>query len=108
MSSNDYSLHLIDLITGKKHQIRAQLSSRGIPVVGDRKYGSSSGFDEGAIALHSLITRFDHPVKKEYLEVIAPLHEKYQLFIDRYFPEIGDNLTDICLSAIKENSDHPE
>jgi 23S rRNA pseudouridine1911/1915/1917 synthase len=108
MSSNDFSLHLVDLITGRKHQIRAQLSSRGIPIVGDRKYGSPARFDEGAIALHSLIIRFDHPVKKEYLEIIAPLHEKYQGLIDRYFPEIRDNLIDICLSAIKENSDHQE
>jgi len=34
-----YSLLLVDLITGKSHQIRAHLSSVGHPIIGDNKYG---------------------------------------------------------------------
>jgi len=102
-NSESFSLHLVDLITGRKHQIRAQLSSRGIPIVGDRKYGSTTRFDEGAIALHSLIIRFEHPVTKEYLEIAAPVHQEFQMLIDKEFPEIKDNLVAICLSAINEN-----
>jgi 23S rRNA pseudouridine1911/1915/1917 synthase len=102
-NSDDFSLHLVELITGRKHQIRAQLSSRGFPIIGDRKYGSALKFDDGAIALHSLIVKFNHPVTKEDLEIIAPFHEKYQELIDRHFFEIKDILIDICLSDIKEN-----
>ena len=35
-----YSLLLVTLGTGRFHQIRAQLSSRGLPIVGDSKYGA--------------------------------------------------------------------
>jgi len=38
-SSEQYSLLEINLITGRSHQIRAQLSSMGYPIIGDRKYG---------------------------------------------------------------------
>lgn len=39
--SNDFSEVTIELITGRTHQIRAQLSSSGFPIVGDLAYGSS-------------------------------------------------------------------
>ncbi len=41
VSGKVYSLILVSLHTGRFHQIRAQLSSRGYPIVGDGKYGSS-------------------------------------------------------------------
>ena len=31
----------VDLITGKSHQIRAQLSEAGFPIIGDPKYGNN-------------------------------------------------------------------
>ena len=68
-----FSVHAIRLITGKKHQIRAQLSSRGCPILGDARYGSKMKLPDGAIALHCLCMGFVHPVKKEPLAVIAPL-----------------------------------
>ena len=46
------SLLEVQLETGRKHQIRLQLGSRGFPVIGDRKYGSTVGFPQG-IALHA-------------------------------------------------------
>ena len=50
--------------TGRKHQIRVQLSARGLPIVGDRKYDSGVAFPDG-IALHARGLAFEHPVGSE-------------------------------------------
>lgn len=65
-SEKGISLLEIDLITGRYHQIRAQLSAIGCPVVGDTKYGSKKPWPHG-IALHHSEMRFEHPVTKEPL-----------------------------------------
>jgi 23S rRNA pseudouridine1911/1915/1917 synthase len=62
----------IELLTGRKHQIRVQLADAGWPVVGDRKYGSRRTFDVG-IALHSRRLVFEHPVRRHRVEIEAPL-----------------------------------
>ena len=65
--ANGMSLVQIRLLTGRTHQIRVQLSSRGLPLVGDRKYGR--GDEDGcAIALWSYRMRFFHPQTDEPLE----------------------------------------
>ena len=56
------SLLLIRLHTGRTHQIRAQLSSRGMPVAGDGKYGAH---DHCGLALWSYRLTFRHPVTKK-------------------------------------------
>ena len=53
----------VDLETGRKHQIRVQLTAQQMPVLGDRKYKSRFPFEPG-IALHARQLRFAHPVKK--------------------------------------------
>jgi len=73
------SLLEINLITGRYHQIRAQLSAIGCPVLGDEKYGSKRSWptksQSGGIALHHSELRFEHPVTKESLV----LKSKHQL-----------------------------
>jgi len=54
----------ISLLTGRKHQIRVQLSTVGIPIIGDRKYGSQRNFKRG-IALHSHSLTILHPILRE-------------------------------------------
>lgn len=61
----------IALETGRKHQIRVQLSERGWPVLGDRKYGSRREFPAG-IALHARQVTFEHPTRREPVVVVAP------------------------------------
>lgn len=51
----------IRLVTGKKHQIRTQLSHLGHPIVGDIKYNSPTRFRDKFIALHCCTLSFRHP-----------------------------------------------
>lgn len=55
----DASLLEIHLKTGRSHQIRVQFSSRGYPLLGDRKYGARDGFSFPALWSYSLT--FPHP-----------------------------------------------
>ena len=50
----------INLISGRKHQIRAQLEAIGCPILGDKKYGAKEPFSEG-IALHCRCLELTHP-----------------------------------------------
>jgi 23S rRNA pseudouridine1911/1915/1917 synthase len=75
-------LLLIRLITGRKHQVRSQLSSVGLPVTGDRKYGASEEFPDGSICLHSLSLCFTHPVKGTRLELFSDIPD---LILNRGF-----------------------
>lgn len=60
----DYDLVAVRLLTGRKHQIRVQFAARGLPILGDRKYGSLAPFPAG-IALHSWRLAFTHPVTRQ-------------------------------------------
>ena len=63
---DNMSLIDINLITGRHHQIRVQLSSRGYPIYGDQKYG----IDKEGIQIHlwAYKLKFKHPVKDEIME----------------------------------------
>ena len=56
----------IQLETGRTHQIRAQFSGRGLPLVGDRKYSLKE--DDCEIALWSHRIAFAHPATGERME----------------------------------------
>ncbi len=62
----------IELLTGRKHQIRLQLATALAPILGDRKYGSEQSFPHG-IALHARRLSLVHPTTKDELEFVAPL-----------------------------------
>ncbi|MFC1468046.1 RluA family pseudouridine synthase [Verrucomicrobiota bacterium] len=65
----------IELETGRYHQIRAQLSTMGTPIVGDEKYGASRCKGYPGIALHSRELRLVHPTTKEEAALAAPYPE---------------------------------
>ena len=71
------SLLDIRLHTGRFHQIRAQLSFIGYPIVGDKKYGASSVLPEGRIALHAQKIVFNHPTSKEEIIINCRLPEDW-------------------------------
>ncbi|MGB9857007.1 MAG: RluA family pseudouridine synthase [Dictyoglomaceae bacterium] len=54
--------------TGRKHQLRAELSYIGCPILGDKKYGSKEKFFNNHIALHCFKIKFKHPVRDEVME----------------------------------------
>ncbi|MCX7728219.1 MAG: RNA pseudouridine synthase [Bacteroidia bacterium] len=67
--SERYYLLKINLITGRHHQIRAQLSAIHCPIKGDIKYGYPRTNPGGFIHLHSYQLQFEHPIKKELIKV---------------------------------------
>jgi 23S rRNA pseudouridine1911/1915/1917 synthase len=71
--STNYYLFEVTLLTGRHHQIRAQFSKEGAPIRGDLKYGAKRSNPDGGISLHSRKVAFTHPVKKEPMEVVAPV-----------------------------------
>lgn len=82
--SQQDELTLLEIIleTGRYHQIRAQLSAIGHPIVGDGKYGSRKRFREGAIALHHYRLQVPHPITGllQTFEAPVPNHLIYSVF----------------------------
>jgi 23S rRNA pseudouridine1911/1915/1917 synthase len=70
--SDRYFLLEIQPVTGKHHQIRAQLSAIGCPVKGDVKYGARRGNTDRSIHLHAWKLAFEHPLSGERLSFVAP------------------------------------
>lgn len=66
-----YFLVEVELLTGRHHQIRCQLSTIGSVIKGDLKYGARRSNRDGGISLHAYSVSFVHPVKKERIEIIA-------------------------------------
>ena len=70
-SSEKYHLLEIELLTGRHHQIRAQLAHIGCPVKGDLKYGFPRSNPNASIHLHARSVAFAHPVKGEQILITA-------------------------------------
>ncbi|MBI1345075.1 RNA pseudouridine synthase [bacterium] len=82
LQSNDrFALIRVELKTGRMHQIRVQLSSRGWPIVGDRQYGSAHALQppwsnaahrDEAILLHAERLELLHPIRYDAVTLTAP------------------------------------
>lgn len=73
------------LETGRTHQIRVHMSSKGHPLLGDQMYGPAKcPFSLQGQCLHAMVLGFEHPTKGEYVEFEAPLPE--------YFMQLLQNL----------------
>ena len=66
-----YTLLEIALKTGRHHQIRAQLNAIECTIKGDLKYGDARSNKDGSICLHARKLSFEHPVKKEPIQILA-------------------------------------
>ena len=92
-SANGLSLVECTLLTGRTHQIRAQMAHAGWPLLGDGKYGSereNRRFDETAgQALYSYRLRFDFPTDAGILNYLRgrEFTVEHIGFVDKYFPD---------------------
>ena len=92
-SANGLSLIECRLLTGRTHQIRAQMAHAGWPLLGDGKYGSERdnrrmGETEGQ-ALYSYRLRFDFPTDAGILDYLRGREFTVTKigFVDKYFPD---------------------
>ncbi len=70
---NKYFLLEIEPISGRPHQIRAQLAKIGCPIKGDVKYGYPERNQDGSIHLHARTLSFVHPTKGDLVSLSARL-----------------------------------
>jgi 23S rRNA pseudouridine1911/1915/1917 synthase len=66
-----FALVEVELLTGRKHQIRVHLAGLGCPVVGDPLYGSGAD-PAGRLGLHAWRLSLSHPVTHDRLDLEAP------------------------------------
>ena len=86
--SQTQSLLLVNLLTGRKHQIRVHLSSLGFPLVGDALYGGVSSLQRGAkkkhkaqsLMLHAYRVGFIHPVTGAKIVIKTDIPERFSYF----------------------------
>ena len=70
-TTDNYTILEIDLLTGRHHQIRAQLAALGSPIKGDVKYGARRANKDRGIHLHAWKLDFEHPVSGEPVQIEA-------------------------------------
>ena len=81
-----HTLLLLELETGRTHQIRVHLKAIGHPIVGDPVYGSGSinhGLTLKRQFLHAYQLKFTHPTTGNAVNLEAPLPEDLQVLLDR-------------------------
>lgn len=85
--SSTYSLLEIDLLTGRKHQIRVQLADLGFPVVGDKKYGEK---EEGIkrLTLHAASLSLVHPHSGERMTFASEMPRYFESLM-KGSPRVG-------------------
>ena len=79
--TDTYSLLKINLLTGKKNQIRVHMSGEGHPLVGDQKYGKPTDKTRD-LALHSAAIEFTHPFSQKRVKFTADVPLYFKKLVD--------------------------
>ena len=85
--TRSFALLEIDLLTGRKNQIRVHLADRGHPVVGDRKYGNAKTAHK-RLALHARSISFKHPATGKQLTIKAKVPATFSKLVGRGLTEL--------------------
>ena len=80
--STDYSYLEVDLLTGRKNQIRVHLSDKGCPVAGDKKYGPKDKCVR-RLTLHAASLEMVHPYSKEKMTFTSKVPEYFDYLMKR-------------------------
>jgi 23S rRNA pseudouridine1911/1915/1917 synthase len=88
--AGEVSLVELEPSTGRRHQLRLQLASRGCPIVGDRLYGSRLPCRSGGIALHARRLAFVHPATSVPLALESPCRDVWRESFPSLFPAASD------------------
>ncbi|MDD6272232.1 MAG: RNA pseudouridine synthase [bacterium] len=75
-SNNNYSLLRINLITGRKNQIRVHMSDNKTPILGDKKYGKKDGFRKMMLLANKI--DFIHPITKQRILINLEIPDNYK------------------------------
>jgi 23S rRNA pseudouridine1911/1915/1917 synthase len=73
----NWSLVEIELLTGRRHQIRLQMSALGHPILGDLRYGASEPLPNRQIALLAKELGVEHPTRKERIVLQSPIPKEW-------------------------------
>lgn len=74
--TRELSILRIQLLTGRKNQIRVHFADLGHPVAGDPKYGKKDRYRE-RMALHARVLAFDHPTRRERITFSTPIPDYF-------------------------------
>lgn len=74
----------VEPLTGRSHQIRAQLSKIGSTILGDLKYGATYALQDKSIALHCSSMTFEHPVQKVMVTIKADVPSSFPWSVFTY------------------------
>ena len=81
----NYTYVECQLETGRTHQIRVHMASKGHPLLGDTVYGPAKcHFKLEGQCLHAMVLGFMHPTKKEYMEFTAPLPDYFLHLLQKF------------------------
>ena len=77
-----YSVIKINLLTGKKNQIRVHMADLGHPIVGDAKYGKDKNSKHKNLMLHAFAISFEHPFSKKLMRVQADVPDYFHKVVE--------------------------
>jgi tRNA pseudouridine32 synthase/23S rRNA pseudouridine746 synthase/23S rRNA pseudouridine1911/1915/1917 synthase len=86
--TKDFALLEVDLLTGRKNQIRVHLADIGHAVVGDKKYGKVGGAYR-RLALHARSICFQHPTSGQRMVFVAKVPAFFDRLVGRVEPCLG-------------------
>ena len=81
LENKNLTLVEIEILTGRKNQIRVHMKDIGNPILGDKKYGFKTV--EKRMYLHAYYLKFNHPVTEEMIELELDIPKEFLIKLDK-------------------------